>query len=433
MRKHMLKRVALTGIGLVAAGAMLAGCTSGGTQSSGSKHVTITFQSLAFQDTTVKATKQIVADFNKSHPDITVDLRQGSWDNVHDQLVTEFQGGTAPDVIHEAADDIQGFAQQGYLADLKPYLSSSVKNAVSKGVWGSVTTPDGKIFAAPTLLQSYVVFANTDAFKAAGVAVPTGKSMSWDTFESLAKKLTVNGNYGLGWPLQQPTATIMNLGLNFGGTFFTQKADGTSSIHVSSDELQVPQRINAMAYQDKSIAPVTLTQSGSDALPGFFGGKYAMYVGGNYVAQQLSESSPKNFHWAVLPILTGSKGAAQAADPQTMSVSAQSKHVKQAAEFINYWMSSKNQAALGEGDWLVPASAPARTLIAKQTGGKNGWDVALASGAAVVSAPFLSESNYPQWSNETATPALQKYFANALTTSQLAAQLKSGWNSLGGQ
>jgi multiple sugar transport system substrate-binding protein len=434
MRKHIFRRTAVAGIAIVAAAAALTGCTSGGSQSSSSgQHVTLTFQSLAFQDTTVKATKEIVAAFNKSHPDITVDLRQGSWDNVHDQLVTEFEGGTAPDIIHEAADDIQGFAQQGYLANLKPYLSTSVKDSVSQGVWKSVTSADGTIFAAPTLLQSYVVFANTAAFKAAGVAIPTGKTMSWDTFAKISKELSVKGKYGLGWSLQQPTATVMNLGLNFDGTFFTTKADGTSSIKVGANELQVPERIKAMAYTDKSLDPATLTESGTDTLPGFFGDKYAMYVGGNYVAQQITQTAPKGFDWTVLPTLTGTAGAAQAADPQTMSVSAQSKHVKQAAEFINYWMSAKNQAALGEGDWLAPASSSARALIEKQTGGKNGWNVALEAGAQLKSAPFLSESAYPQWNDQIATPALQKYFANTLTSSQLAAQLTSGWTSVGGQ
>ena len=43
-------------------------------------------------------------------------------------------------------------------------------------------TVDGKIIAAPTLLQSYMVFANTDKLKAAGITVPTGTSWSWDDF-----------------------------------------------------------------------------------------------------------------------------------------------------------------------------------------------------------------------------------------------------------
>ena len=95
--------------------------------------------------------------------------------------MTQFQGGTAPDIIHDESADIMGFANQGYLADLSKYLDADVKKQVSKDVWSSVTTPDGKIVAAPTLLQSYVVFANTDALKAAGAAVPTARRSAGTT------------------------------------------------------------------------------------------------------------------------------------------------------------------------------------------------------------------------------------------------------------
>ena len=105
----------------------------------------------------------------------------------------------------------------------------------------------------------------------------------------MSKKLTAGGKFGTGWGLKQPTATVMNLALGFDGTFFTNK-DGKSTIDVGDNELQVPNRIHEMAYSDKSLDPVSLTQSGTDVLPGFFGGKYAMYVGGNYVAQQITES-----------------------------------------------------------------------------------------------------------------------------------------------
>lgn len=417
--------------GIAAATLALAGCSSSGSQSeaSGGK-VTLTFQSLAYQDTTVAATKEIVDSWNKANPDIQVKLQQGSWDNVHDQLVTQFQGGTAPDIIHDESADIMGFAQQGYLADLSGALSDSTKKAVSKDVWKAVTTPDGKIVAAPTLLQSYVVFANKKAFSDAGISVPTGDTLSWDEFESLSKKLTANGNFGTGWGMKSPTATVMNLALGFGGTFFDTK-DGKSTIHVGDDELQVPKRINAMAYDDKSLDPVSLTQSGTDVLPGFFGGKYAMYVGGNYVAQQITESAPSGFDWVVLPPLAGSAGADQAANPQTMSVSAQSKHIPQAAKFIDYFMKADNQAKLAEGDWLIPASSAAREQVAKDTAGKNGWDVILKSGDDLTAAPFQAATNYPQWKDQYATPALQKYLANSISLDDLKKQLTDGWSAVG--
>src|SRR6266487_2010251 len=116
---------------LMAAGALvaLAACGGGndnnnsGDSGSSNEKVTLKFQSLAFQKTTVAATKKIVADWNAANPNIQVEYVQGSWDSVHDQLVTQFQGGTAPDIIQDESADITGFINQGYLADLSPYLS----------------------------------------------------------------------------------------------------------------------------------------------------------------------------------------------------------------------------------------------------------------------------------------------------------------------
>ncbi len=427
-----MKKAVLGGIAAFAVSALLAGCSGGGTtpSSAPTEKVTLTFQSLAFQKTTIAATKAIVDSWNQQNPNIQVNLVQGSWNNVHDQLVTQFAGGTAPDIIHDESADIAGFAKQGYLADLTKYITPAIKKDVSADVWKSVTS-NGKIVAEPTLLQSYVVFANTDAFAAAGQTVPSGSTLTWDQLGTLAKSLTGAGKFGLGWGLKAPTATVMNLALGFGGGFFST-ASGATKITVGSNELAVPQRIHDMAFKDASLDPVTLTQSGSDVLPGFYGGKYAMYVGGNYIAQQLTQSAPAGFHWAVLPPLAGTKGTAQAANPQTLSVSAQSKHIKEAAQFVNYVMQQQNLSKLAEGDWLIPSTASASAQVEKDTGGKNGWTQTLQSAKGMMVAPFQLATHYPQWKDQIATPALQQYFANKITLDQLATKLTDGWTSVNG-
>jgi ABC-type glycerol-3-phosphate transport system substrate-binding protein len=415
------------------AGGVLAACGSsgGGSGSSGGSGgsggaVTLRFQSLAFQKPTIAAVKKIVTDWNASHPKIQVKYAEGSWDSVHDQLVTQFEGGTAPDIIHDEAADIAGFAQQGYLADISGDLPQSVKDSVPKGVWDTVSR-DGKIYAVPTLLQSYVVMANTDLLTSKGVTVPSGK-LTWDDFQAMAKKATGGGTYGLGWGLKSPTATVMSLGLNFGGTYFSGTG-ADAKVKVGDAEKQVPQRIHAMAYDDKSIDPTTLTQSGTDILPQFYAGKIAMVVEGNYAAQQISEEAPKTFHWTVLPPLTGTSSN-QAADPQTLSVAQSSKHKKEAAEFLAYFMQAKNLAAVGQGDWLIPTSKDARDTIQQQTGGKDGWTQTLAGADTMVAAPFQSVDNYPRWKDEIATPALQQYLQNKISLDALASKLEDGWSSV---
>lgn len=414
---------------LAAATLVLSGCALGGggetaqEETTAGEPVTLTFQSLEFQDAAVAAVDDIVATWNEENPDIQIELTQGSWDSVQDQLVTQFQGSTSPDIIQYESAGIGGFAEQGYLADLSPYLSDELTASISDEIWGTVTSSEGAVVAAPTVLQSYVVFANLDALEAAGVAVPDGDELSWDDFQQLASDLTVDGTFGLGWGLRQPTATVMSLSLGFGGTFFDEGA-----IEVGDAELEVPTRIHQMAFDDLSLDPVSLTQGGSDVLPGFF--DYSLYVGGNFIAQQITESAPEGFNWAVLPPLAGSQSSLQAANPQTLSVSAESPYVEQAAQFIEYYMQAENLARIAEGNWLIPSTDASRDQLASDTSDQVGWAEILASGDSLSVAPFQSETNYIQWRDQFATPVLQQYFAGAISEDELAQQLVDGFESL---
>lgn len=391
--------------------------------------VTLRFNSLAFQEPTIQATKQIVSDWNAEHPDIQVQYVQGSWDSVHDQLVTQLQTGKAADIIHNESADMSGFARQGYLADLEPYLSDEVKSAVPEGVWEAVTV-DGEVIAAPTLLQSYLVFANTDLLDQVGVEIPTGETWSWDDFQAAAAQATTDDAYGLGWGLSDPTATVTSLGMNFGATFFDGEGDD-AEIAIGDAELELPERIHEMTYEDESVDPTSLTLSGSDVLPGFFAGKYAMTVQGSYVAQQMVQDAPKDFNWAVLPPLSA-EDATQAANPQTLSVPVESDHVEEAAQFINYFMEAQNLAAVAQGDWLIPASTTASDELAANTGGDDGWDQILHSGEYLTKAPFQSVTNYSQWKDQIATPALQKYLADEISLDDLQSELTDGWAQVNG-
>ena len=129
----------------------------------------------------------------------------------------------------------------------------------------------------------------------------------------------------------------------------------------------MPRRIHDMAYEDGCARPgVADAERLATSLPGSIGGDYAMYVGGNFIAQQLVDDAPEDFNWVVLPPLAGTEGANQAANPQTLSVSAESEHVEEAAAFIDFFMGADNLAALAEGDWLIPASGGARDARARR-------------------------------------------------------------------
>ncbi|MFI6599587.1 ABC transporter substrate-binding protein [Nonomuraea sp. NPDC050536] len=408
---------------------------SGGTgepAKSGSEPVKLNFLSLAWQKESVAANKELVDEWNKANPNIQVTLVQGSWDNVNDQLVTQFAGGTAPDVIHNDSPALSTFASQGYLLDLKDKVPAELKSDIPQAAWDTTTFDDGKgnqgVYGVPFLQESQVIYANKKALDAAKVRIPTPDNpWTWDEFADISKKLTKGGNYGVAWAMKSPVNKTLNLALNFGGTFF-QTADGKTTVKVGPEEKQVLQRIYDQINKDKSADPKALGMGTADPLPGFFAGKYAMLPAGVYLRQQVAEQAPKGFDWVTLPPLKGTSSN-QGAVSQTLSVAQDSKHPDEALKFISFFLNGTNQVKLAKGDWLLPTSQKAATDPAMTTK-ENGWDVATATAKDLVVAPFLKVKGYDEWKTKVATPALQQYFAGKISLDDAAKQLVDEGNKV---
>lgn len=396
-------------------------------QTGRSHAVTINFMTYVWQPTTVAATKQIVDSWNASHPNIHVNEIQIDPNTVHDYMVTNFAGGTAPDIVHDEAADLAGFTQQGYIANIAKMIPPALKASISPRVWQSVTF-GRRVVAVPTLLQTYNVFANVDMLKAAGVKLPTTKNpWTWPQFRAAAKKLTGNGHIGVGWGLKYAPSTIFSMALNYGGTFFYfDKKAGRWVVKVTPAESKLLTTIHDMIWQDGSIDPSAVGAGGGGVLPGFFAGKYAMTVQGNYAAQQMIESAPSGFHWALLPLLKGTSQD-QMADPQTYSVTSQSQHKAEAMQFLTYLANAQNMEKLAAGDWLIPSNPAAGQKLIHSTKHYGSWKIAISSLPSLREHPLNQLVNYPQFKSQIATPAFQAYFQNKSSLSDLANALSSGW------
>ncbi|MEU1837742.1 ABC transporter substrate-binding protein [Micromonospora chersina] len=424
LRSRFRRLAAATAVAVVGLGALTACGDGGGEDENSSGPAKLRFLSLAWQKESLQANKDLVAKWNSEHPDIQVEYVQGDWNSIHDQLVTSFEGGDVADIVHYEASAIGEFSKQGYLADLSKLLGDDFKSQIDPGVWDTATF-DGKVTGVPFLLESQVVIANKKLLDAAGIAVPPADGgWTWDEFQANAQKLTKPGQYGAAWALKSPTNRVLNLALNYDGKFFYTEG-GKTEVKVGDAEKEVPKRIHDMLYTSKSASPEALGMSGADTLPGFFGGKYAMLPGSVSLRQQMVEQAPAGFEWVTLPPIKG-LSSKQAANPQTLSIAEDSKHKKQAAQFLEWFLNPTNMAALAKGDWLVPTGKQANEELVKATGGKQGWDVAADSAADLTVAPFQKAGGYPEWKTKYATPALQQYFANKITLDQLGTQLVDG-------
>ncbi|MES5818664.1 sugar ABC transporter substrate-binding protein [Streptomyces sp. RG80] len=406
---------------------LLAACTGGGGDTGTAGKITLRFQSLAWQEESVEANQQLVKEWNATHPDIEVEYVQGSWDSVHDQLLTSFEGGEAPDIIHDASDDLADFAYGGYLADLTDLLPARLKSDIPQRSWETATFGDG-VYGVPFLQEPRVLIANAKWLRESGVRIPTPDDpWSWAEFRRITDELSGDGRYGVAWPLKEPVSATLNLSLSAGGQLFHRDGDGKVTIRFEEGDQVVPRTIHDQANTDHSASPTTLGSGGSDTLPGFFGGKYAMVPLGFSYRQQIVQQAPKGFDWQVLPAPAGADGLSQGVSPQTLSVAEDSPHKKEAARFIDFLLQPKNMVRLALGDWMLPTGTEALKDPALRTD-KDDWATGTALADGLRSAPAQSVRGYPEWKDKVATPAFQEYYSGAISLDELRERLEKDGN-----
>ncbi|WP_189932587.1 ABC transporter substrate-binding protein [Streptomyces sulfonofaciens] len=406
---------------------LLAGCSS--SQAPDDGRITLTFQSLAWQKESVEANKELVAEWNAAHPGIRVRYVQGGWDGVHDQLLTSFEGGEAPDVIHDASDDLADFAYGGYLADLRGLLPKALVDDIPARSWSMATFGDG-VYGVPFLQEPRVLIADADRLRASGVRIPTPRHpWSWREFRTVTKRLSGPGRYGVAWPLKEPVSATLNLGLSTGGRLFHRGPDGKVTIRFEAADAVVPRTVHDQVLRDGSASAATLGMGGSDTLPGFFGGRYAMVPLGFSYRQQIAQQAPKGFHWQVLPAPAGPGGLAQGVSPQTLSIAEDCPHKKAAAAFVAFLLRPANMVRLALGDWLLPTGSRALADPALHTE-EYDWATGAALAGQLRPAPAQSVRGYAEWKDKIATPALQEYYSGAIDLAELRHRLEHDGNLL---
>lgn len=419
------KRLAAMVVALLLMGS--AACT-GGDGGSEDGRITLRFQSLAWQEESVDVNKELVKEWNATHPDVKVEYVQGSWDSVHDQLLTSFEGGEAPDIIHDASDDLADFAYGGYLADLRDLLPGRLKSDIPQRSWETVTFGDG-VYGVPFLQEPRVLIANAKWLRESGVRIPTPEQpWSWDEFRAITDELgDGEGKYGVAWPLKEPVSATLNLSLSTGGQLFHRGADGKVRIRFGAGDEVVPRTIHDQVNTDGSASSSTLGSGGSDTLPGFFGGKYAMVPLGFSYRQQIVQQAPKGFEWQVLPAPAGADGLTQGVSPQTLSVAEDSPHKKEAAAFIDFLLQPPNMVRLALGDWMLPTGTGALRDPALRVE-EDGWAIGTGLARYLRSAPAQSVRGYPEWKDKVATPAFQEYYSGAIGLGELRERLVGDGN-----
>ncbi|MBO2518415.1 MAG: hypothetical protein CW349_01765 [Firmicutes bacterium] len=396
--------------------------------------VRLRFVSLAWQEDAIAAVKALVAEWNRTHPNIQVEYQQVDWGSIHDYLVTSFQTGDVPDVFHYESPQVLDFGRMGYLTDLAPLISDDLRNDVLPNFWETVSI-DGAIYGVPYIVEPFIVLYNKDLFEQEGIEVDPSEPMTWDELRAIAKRLTkdLDGDgridqYGAGLPLRSPANRILNLSMAFDGQFFYQE-NGRWVLRVGENELALPKLLHDMMYVDGSMATEGVGLSSSELMAGFLQGRYAMIPGvGAFTRHDLAALASDSFRWGVLPHPKATS-ARQGAVSQTLSIPAASKHPREAMAFIEFMMTTENMARLAYNDWLLPTRQSSLELPVFTTE-EYGWDVVSASAASLSMANWQVVPGYEEVRSKVLNPLLQEYFYDRIDEATLVQRIEREGNRI---
>jgi len=392
----------------------------------------IRFVSLAWQQESVRCIRDLINDWNKTHPELPVQYIQGTWGSVHDYLITAFETGDVPDIFHYESSIIIDFAARGFLEDLTPMIPQDMHQDILEQAWESVTYADNNIYGIPFLMESFIGLYNRRIFEQHRIDIPSSlQPWTWEEMRHAARKMTGTDSsgkqvWGAAMGLRNSANLIMNHAISFGGSFF-KKREGRYIVEVDSAEKALLQNINSMLYADKSMAPSSIGKTGTEMIPGFIDGRYAMLIGiGAWARQQVAANAPAGFQWGVIPPLLAANQNT-GINTQTLSIPKKAAHKKAAMEFLVFILNRANMAKMAASDWMLPTRNSCLAMP-EFSGSRNGWDVVTSGVPFLVAGEWLGAPGYVEWKSRVANPVLQEFYAGRLSLNDAAKRIMQEGN-----
>jgi len=347
----------------VAAAALVAGCGNNGVAGTSAGGVVQLTMLTGFTGPDEPSYQALVAEFNKTHPDIHVTMTAEPWATVAQKLPAAWATGGGPDLATPSSDpgSIFNYIKTNSVLPLDSSVGTGDDQIQSSAFPPAVRdafTVDGKLYAVPANMATLVLYYNKDMFTAAGITAPPKTEAD---FIADAKKLTVSSGgkvsqYGLSladnntiqmWPILQWMS---------GGDIVDAKGCGVVDSAASVAALT---QWSQLVIHDH-VSPIG--QAGADADTLFSSKKAAMEINGPWAAAGY-KSAGINLGMAEVPV--GSAGPVTLASTVPLMIERNGPHTAQAEQFLAWYTSKTAQLKFSQ----ISGFPPARTDLGSALSG----------------------------------------------------------------
>ncbi len=133
--------------------------------------------------------KQIIADYQKTHPNLDINLVMLENEAFKQKVQVAVQAGNPPDIFHSWGGGVMvAYAKAGMLRDITSYVQANIAQKIGKGPL-SVYGYDGHYYGAPYDMGGVGVWYNKAIFQKVGVVVPE----TWDQLLAAIQKIKSAG------------------------------------------------------------------------------------------------------------------------------------------------------------------------------------------------------------------------------------------------
>ena len=300
-----------------------------------------------------KAFAESAAQAYEKEAGVKVTIKTGDQMGGLDNLSLDNQSGKAADVMMAPYDRVGSLGKDGQLSEVK--LSDGAKT--DDKTKSLVTAADGKVYGAPAVVESLVMYYNKDLIK----EVPK----TFADLENLAKdsKYTFAGEDG-------KTTAFLADWTNFyyaygllagnGGYVFGQNGKDSKDIGLAN-EGSITAINYAKSWYEKWPKGMQDTEGAPNLIQTQFQeGKTAAIIDGPWKAQAFKDAKV-NYGVTTIPTLPNGKNYETFGGGKAWVIPASTKNLEGAQKFVDFLVSTEQQKAFYDTTNEIPANTEART------------------------------------------------------------------------
>jgi multiple sugar transport system substrate-binding protein len=256
---------------------------------------TVNVQIPFYSDATKPFFQKMAKQFEAQNPDVTINLQEATWDNLHQVLVTDISASKAPDISIIGTRYLPGYVSSNIVMALD-FSSDFTGTFISAFLKPS--TVNGKLYGLPWAASDRALVYNKDLFKKADIS---GPPKTWDELKADAQKISkLPGRYGFGMQGGKIEADVYYYYFLWGAGGHIITPDGKSG-------LSSPAALKALKYVkgliDAKLTEPNVTSNGREDLRTLFTqGRLGMFIYIPPIIGYLKQHAPNiNYGLAAIP------------------------------------------------------------------------------------------------------------------------------------